>query len=173
MNRGVINNTRELEFAVFCIENVAAALGKPSGDVYRALSGKDGILRQYVVPSYDVLHTQGREYIVNDILEVMKERHVAVRFSNADFDVYRSGGRMTANRNLLRMKFARVIERYAANQGCSLAEALDRFYRSDTYKLMRDGVSEMHCMSEAYLAEELEDEWLKKSAAGQSEVRCG
>ena len=80
---------------------------------------------------------------------------------------------MTANRNLLRMKIARVIERYAANQGRSLEEALDRFYRSDTYKLMRDGVSEMHCMSEAYLAEELEDEWLQKSAAGQSDVRCG
>ena len=53
----VIKTNRELEFAVFCIENVAAALGKPSDDVYRALSGEDGILRQYVVPSYDVLHT--------------------------------------------------------------------------------------------------------------------
>lgn len=74
----VIKTNRELEFAVFCIENVAAALGKPSDDVYRALSGEDGILRQYVVPSYDVLHTQGKEYIVNDIIEVMKERHVAV-----------------------------------------------------------------------------------------------
>ena len=74
----VITNKRELEFAVFCIENVAAALGKPSGDVYRALSGDGGILRQYIVPSYDVLHTQGREYIVNDIREVMAERGVSV-----------------------------------------------------------------------------------------------
>ncbi len=74
----VIKNKRELEFAVFCIENIAAALGKPSGDVYRALSGDGGILRQYIVPSYDVLHTQGREYIVNDIREVMAERGVAV-----------------------------------------------------------------------------------------------
>ena len=73
-----ITNKRELEFAVFCIENVAAALGKPSGDVYRALSGDGGILRQYIVPSYDVLHTQGREYIVNDIREVMAERGVSV-----------------------------------------------------------------------------------------------
>lgn len=73
-----IKNKRELEFAVFCIENVAAALGKPSGDVYRALSGDGGILRQYIVPSYDVLHTQGREYIVNDIREVMAERGVSV-----------------------------------------------------------------------------------------------
>lgn len=73
-----INNKRELEFAVFCIENVAARLGKPSGDVYRALSGENGVLQQYIVPSYDVLHTQGRDYIVNDICEVMIERGVAV-----------------------------------------------------------------------------------------------
>ena len=66
-----------LEFAVFCIENVADALGTSSGIVYRALSGDDGILSQYIVPSYDVLHTQGKEYIVNDILEVMKERGVS------------------------------------------------------------------------------------------------
>lgn len=74
----VIKNRRELEFAVFCIENVAAALGKQSNDVYFALSGDGGILRQYIVPSYDVLHTQGKDYIVNDIREVMAERGVAV-----------------------------------------------------------------------------------------------
>ncbi len=79
MKRGVHNMTgRELEFAVYCIENVAAALGKPSGDVYRALSGDDGILHQYIVPSYDVLHTQGKDYIVSDIMEVMAERGVSV-----------------------------------------------------------------------------------------------
>ena len=69
---------RELEFAVYCIENVAMALGKSSGDVYRALSGNNGILRQYIVPSYDVLHTQGKDYIVNDIIEVMSERGISV-----------------------------------------------------------------------------------------------
>ena len=73
-----IMTDRELEFAVYCIENVAAALGKPSGDVYRALSGDGGILHQYIVPSYDVLHTQGKDYIVNDIMEVMSERGVLV-----------------------------------------------------------------------------------------------
>ena len=73
-----IENDRELEFAVFCIENVAAALGKPSSDVYKALVGKGDVLRQYIIPSYDVLHTQGRDYIVNDICEVMAERGVMV-----------------------------------------------------------------------------------------------
>jgi hypothetical protein len=73
-----IKSKRELEFAVFCIENVAAALGKPSDAVYHALSGADGVLYQYIVPSYDVLHTQGKDYIINDICEVMAERGVTV-----------------------------------------------------------------------------------------------
>ena len=77
-NRQSIKSGREHEFAVFCIENVAAALGKTSGDVYRALSGNNGILHQYIVPSYDVLHTQGKDYIINDICEVMAERGVVV-----------------------------------------------------------------------------------------------
>ena len=73
-----LENPAVLEFAVFCIENVADALGKTSAAVYRALSGTNGILLQYIVPCYDVLHTQGKEYIVNDILDVMKERGVTV-----------------------------------------------------------------------------------------------
>ena len=77
-NMKSIKSRRELEFAVFCIENVAAALGKTSGDVYRALSDDSGILHQYIVPSYDVLHTQGKDYIINDIREVMAERGVVV-----------------------------------------------------------------------------------------------
>lgn len=30
------------------------------------------------------------------------------------------------------------------------------------YQLIRDGVSDMHCMSDAYLAEELEQEYIGK-----------
>ena len=72
---------------------------------------------------------------------------------------------MTANKNLLRMKFARVIEAYAARTGCSLSDALDRFYRSETYELMRDGVSDMHCMSDDYLVDELVEERLDLSSS--------
>lgn len=37
--------------------------------------------------------------------------------------------------------------------------ALEFFYHSEVYQLIRDGVSDMHCMSDAYLAEELEQEY--------------
>ena len=62
---------------------------------------------------------------------------------------------MIANRNLLRMKFARVVEALAVELKCPLDEALRRFYSSMTYCLMRDGVSDMHCMSIRYLVEEI------------------
>lgn len=36
------------------------------------------------------------------------------------------------------------------------------FYHSEVYQLIRDGVSDMHCMSDMYLAEELEQEYANK-----------
>lgn len=73
-----IKNAQELEFAIFCIENVAAKLGVEAERIYRSLTEKSNILYDYIVPEYDVLHTQSKEYIVNDILDVMKKRGVSV-----------------------------------------------------------------------------------------------
>ena len=69
-----IKNSSELEFAVFCIENVAAKLGVDAERVYQAFTEQSDILNGYIVPEYEVLHTQSREYIVDDLLDVMKER---------------------------------------------------------------------------------------------------
>lgn len=62
---------------------------------------------------------------------------------------------MNANPILLQKKYSRVIERFANQKGISLDEALSFFYHSKVYQLIRDGISDMHCMSDAYLAEEL------------------
>ena len=73
-----IKNSRELEFAVFCIENVAAKLGVDAERVYRAFTEKGDILHGYIVPEYEILHTQSREYIVDELLDVMNERGIEV-----------------------------------------------------------------------------------------------
>lgn len=73
-----IKNSNELEFAVFCIENVAEKLGVDAECVYQAFTEQSDILNGYIVPEYEVLHTQSREYIVDDLLDVMKERGVEV-----------------------------------------------------------------------------------------------
>lgn len=41
-------------------------------------------------------------------------------------------------------------------------DALKFFYHSDLYQLVKDGVSDMHCMSEAYLIEDLWEEYQNK-----------
>lgn len=69
---------------------------------------------------------------------------------------------MTANPILLQKKYSRVIECFAKLQGLSLDAALNFFYHSEVYQLIRDGISDMHCMSDAYLADELEQEYQMK-----------
>ena len=69
---------------------------------------------------------------------------------------------MIANPILLQKKYSRVIECFAKLQGISLDAALEFFYHSEVYQLIRDGVSDMHCMSNAYLAEELKQEYTEK-----------
>lgn len=78
MTNEKIKNSNVLEFVVFCIENVAAKLDVGAECIYQAFTEKSDILNGYIVPEYEVLHTQSREYIVDDLLEVMKERGVEV-----------------------------------------------------------------------------------------------
>jgi len=66
---------------------------------------------------------------------------------------------MKANPILLQKKYSRVIEAFARKAGVTLDDALGFFYASEAYGLMREGVSDMHCMSDEYLAEELEEEY--------------
>ena len=73
-----IENSDELEFAIFCVENLAAKLGIAAQQVYRALTENSSILKTYIVPGYEALHTQSKEYIVDDILDVLKEAGVSI-----------------------------------------------------------------------------------------------
>lgn len=73
-----IKDSKQLEFAVFCIESTAVRLGVDAERVYKALTESSNILKGYIVPEYEILHTQSKEYIVNDIIELLKERGVEV-----------------------------------------------------------------------------------------------
>lgn len=66
---------------------------------------------------------------------------------------------MIANPILLQKKYTRIIASFAKKRSLSLGEALDFFYHSELYLLMREGISDMHCMSDEYLVTELEEEF--------------
>ncbi len=61
------------EFVVFSIENAAKRLGRSGADVYRALADCNGI-DGFLYPSYDVLHTQGKDYIVDETIGWLRDR---------------------------------------------------------------------------------------------------
>ena len=69
---------------------------------------------------------------------------------------------MIANRTLIAHKCAGVIRTYAEFTEVSLREAFDVFYKSNLYTEIINGISDMHCRSDGYLAEELQLE-LKRS----------
>lgn len=71
---------------------------------------------------------------------------------------------MNANPILLQKKYARVIELFSKEMQLTLDEALDFFYRSESYRLISEGVSDLHCMSDEYLAEELKEEYNEQKA---------
>ncbi len=66
---------------------------------------------------------------------------------------------MTANPTLLQMKYARIVSLFSKESGMSLDDALAFFYGSELYQLVKRGVSDLHCMSDAYLVEDLLEEY--------------
>ena len=73
-----ITNSNQMEFAIFCIENTAARTGIAPEIMFDLLTKNTNILQNYIIPNYEVLHTQGKDYIVDDILDLMKEKGVSV-----------------------------------------------------------------------------------------------
>ena len=60
-------------------------------------------------------------------------------------------------------KYARIIEQFSKKENLSLDDALRFFYHSTIYRLISEGVSDLHCMSDEYLTEELISEYKEKN----------
>jgi hypothetical protein len=61
-------------FAVFCIESLVDELNIPGDKVYKMLTDESDIRDSYIIPCYDTLHTQGKDYIVCELIELMQSR---------------------------------------------------------------------------------------------------
>ena len=66
---------KALNFVIFCVGSVADALKMSAKDVYHRMS-EGNIISDYIVPCYDVLHTFSREYIVEDLIDLMNKKGV-------------------------------------------------------------------------------------------------
>lgn len=70
-------NQDSFAYVVYMIHACADRWRKLPSDVYKLLK-KSGCIDQYLVPNYEILHTQGTEYVVNDIREYLDIRGVKI-----------------------------------------------------------------------------------------------
>lgn len=63
-------------FSVYCIEALADELETTGDIVYGMLTEKSNILDDYIIPCYDALHTQGKDYIVRELVDLMKKQGI-------------------------------------------------------------------------------------------------
>jgi hypothetical protein len=71
----MVETTRKTtEFVVFCIENTAIKLGISAQQLFYELKRTDGI-RSFLYQSYPALHTQSKEYIVDETIEYIRQHN--------------------------------------------------------------------------------------------------
>ena len=61
-----------LEFVTYCISKLAHRLKLSQREVYDRLA-RSGILYDYIVPSYDVLHTFSSRYLMDDLTDYIND----------------------------------------------------------------------------------------------------
>lgn len=62
---------KELTFVVFVLHALGQHWNMTTPEVYDILNST-GILDDYIIKCYDVLHTLGKEYLVEDITEFVR-----------------------------------------------------------------------------------------------------
>ena len=62
---------------------------------------------------------------------------------------------MTADKTLLRMKYADIVRTLAERAGLTVEEALRTFYESREYRLVSQGISDQHCMTPDYIVDDI------------------
>ena len=64
-------------FVVYMIHRCASRWGLSPSAVYSMLK-QSGCIQKYLVPYYDVLHTQSSEYVVDDIQQYLQNRGMTI-----------------------------------------------------------------------------------------------
>ena len=66
-------NEKEMDFVVYCVENLANYISEDSVKVFDLLDEKD-LIEGYILKFYDILHTQSKDWIVEDLVEQLEKR---------------------------------------------------------------------------------------------------
>lgn len=68
---------KELTFVIFILHALGQHWNMTTPEVYEILN-MTGILDDYIIKCYDVLHALGKEFLVEDITEFVREKGIDV-----------------------------------------------------------------------------------------------
>ena len=66
-------NFDRLNFLTYCVGILSDALQMSADHVYSLLRSS-GLLTDYLLPGYDVLHTFSKDYLVEDLIQCLREK---------------------------------------------------------------------------------------------------
>ena len=129
---------KELSFATFMLYSLSAAWNKTPADVYKVLNST-GVLDGYIIEAYDVLHTLGKQYLVEDVTELVKEKGIELSFHEADekdkiLGIYKQELENDIIHNISEIK------------NIGIRKAMDLYYSSNTANkiaMMKDSIDTM------------------------------
>lgn len=58
-------------FTASCVESVAKYLNQPAEVIYQRMNNVN-LINEYIIPCYEVLHTESRENVTKDIIHTLQ-----------------------------------------------------------------------------------------------------
>ena len=115
---------KELTFSTFIFYSLSEAWNKTPVEVYKVLNST-GILDVYIIEAYDVLHTLGKTYLVEDIAEIVREKGISISLDNA--------GNKAQILNIKKRELEEaIIVNIAEKKNVGIRKAMDMYYSSNT-----------------------------------------
>ena len=149
-------------FLSFCIEQYKEAKGL-SGSEAMSLLSEYGVL-EYLAEHWEILHTQGRQWIIEDIDEFIKARdkyyQIVSKKDDQAFPSQPLGNLEVTQENvhlLIPSKLSWMANMLAEDKGISIVEAMKMLYSSEVYaRLEKESTKAWH-LGPVALYEELQN----------------
>ena len=137
-------------FISFCIEQYKEAKGL-SGSEAMSLLSEYGVL-EYLAEHWEILHTQGRQWIIEDIDEFIKARdkyyQIVSKKDDEAFPRHSLGNLDVTQENvhlLIPSKLSWMANMLAEDKGISIVEAMKMLYSSEVYaRLEKESTKAWH-----------------------------
>ena len=124
-------------FVASCVEDVADTLCVDYSEVYLRMDAVK-MIEEYIIPNYEVLHSESRKNVTEGLIDTLKR--------------WEEGEQRRKVRNIIRwQRIGCIVVKISETLHVSLKEALDLFYRSETFRRFHDEETGLYLQGNLYV----------------------